>query len=157
MLLATGGQELNEKHLTSEQRSQIQNGLNSGKSFKEIGREIGKDCTSVSREIRRNLTVVQKGCFGKSFNDCALIESCTLKQSCDDALCSKSRCRGCKAGCNSKCKQYVKKVCPDLQKPPYVCNSCKRIMKCNAEKRFYNAANCTYSFYFNYTPILYLQ
>jgi IS30 family transposase len=53
MLLATGGQELNEKHLTSEQRSQIQNGLNSGKSFKEIGREIGKDCTSVSREIRR--------------------------------------------------------------------------------------------------------
>ena len=146
MLLVIGGQELKEKHLTSEQRSRIQNGLNSGKSFKEIGREIGKDCTSVSREVRRNLTAVQKGCYGKSFNDCALIESCTLKEGCDDALCSKSRCRGCKAGCNSQCKQYVKKVCQDLLKPPYVCNSCKKIMKCSIEKRFYNAAEAQESY-----------
>ena len=33
------------KHLTLDERFKIQHGLSRGQSFKQIGREIGKDCS----------------------------------------------------------------------------------------------------------------
>ena len=42
------------KHLTLEDRKNMESLLKEGVSFKEIGRRIGKDCTAVSKEIRKN-------------------------------------------------------------------------------------------------------
>ena len=45
------------KHLTLDERIDIQNDLNKNLSFKAIGAHLGKDCTTISKEIRNhNLT-----------------------------------------------------------------------------------------------------
>lgn len=48
------------KHLTYDERVFIQQNLNKF-SFKEIGKKLGKDCTSISREIRRHTITVYTG------------------------------------------------------------------------------------------------
>ena len=42
----------NQKHLTFEQRVDIEKGLTENKSFAEIGRMIGKDPSTISKEVR---------------------------------------------------------------------------------------------------------
>lgn len=42
----------NQKHLTFEQRVDIEKGLTENKSFAEIARIIGKDPSTVSKEVR---------------------------------------------------------------------------------------------------------
>jgi IS30 family transposase len=43
------------KHLTYDQREEIQGCLNHGVTFKAIGQRIGKDQTAVSKEVKRHL------------------------------------------------------------------------------------------------------
>jgi len=45
------------KHLSDENRMEIQNGLNTGCTFKQIGRRIGKDPTTVSKEVKKHIEV----------------------------------------------------------------------------------------------------
>jgi IS30 family transposase len=45
------------KHLTFEDRLEIQEGLNRGEPFKAIAERVGKALTTVSREVKRNLVV----------------------------------------------------------------------------------------------------
>ena len=42
----------NQKHLTFEQRVDIEKGLTENKSFTEIGRIIGKNPSTISKEVR---------------------------------------------------------------------------------------------------------
>ena len=46
------------KHLTFEEREEIQSCLACGVSFKAIASRIGKDSTTVSKEIKKHITVV---------------------------------------------------------------------------------------------------
>jgi len=46
-----------QKHLTLDERFEIQECLNHGMSFKAIGRRIGKHETTVSREVKRHIVV----------------------------------------------------------------------------------------------------
>ena len=43
------------KHLTEEDRTEIQTGLNMGMTFKQIARRIGKDQTTVSKEVKKHI------------------------------------------------------------------------------------------------------
>jgi IS30 family transposase len=43
------------KHLTLEERLEIQGCLDKGMSFKAIGRRIGKDATTISKEVKKHL------------------------------------------------------------------------------------------------------
>ncbi len=45
------------KNLTDENRYDIQEGLNNGCSFKQIARRIGKDPTTVSKEVKKHIDV----------------------------------------------------------------------------------------------------
>lgn len=45
------------KHLTSDQRIEIQECLSHGMTFKAIGKRIGKDQTTVSKEVKRHIKV----------------------------------------------------------------------------------------------------
>lgn len=45
------------KHLTEEERQKIYEGLNFAKTFKEIGKWIGKDPSTVSKEVKKHLTL----------------------------------------------------------------------------------------------------
>ena len=59
------------KHLTLDERSEIQIGLNRGDTFKSIGAKIGKDPTTVSKEVKKRFiikptTVVHKDKYGQA-------------------------------------------------------------------------------------------
>ena len=47
------------KHLTERQRMEIQDCLAHGVRFKDIGKRIGKNQTTVSREVKQHLSVRQ--------------------------------------------------------------------------------------------------
>ena len=128
------------KHLTLEDRQTIAAGLNTRCSFKAIGRVIHKDCTTVAREVKRNLSVVKSGCWGHGYNNCAYSFTCSKTNVC--AECKNTRfikkCRLCRL-CNENCAAYKPAVCRDLLNPPFVCNGCeKKAARCTLEKHIYD-------------------
>lgn len=128
------------KHLTFDDRHNIEHGLKKRLSFKEIGARIGKDCTTVSKEIRSHIVFEKKGAPYRPFNDCRnrmhchhtgdVCKECTRKH--------KSKCSVC-GGCGKKCPDYEKQECPLLRTPPYVCNGCEQQNTCTLEKHLYHA------------------
>ena len=62
------------KQLTHEQRKQIESGLQQQDSFKKIAETIGKDCSTISKEVRSHLIYRKTGAYGKPFNDCSHFE-----------------------------------------------------------------------------------
>ena len=48
---------IHKNHITKSQRNHIQDCLDTGATFKHIARRISKDPTTVSREVKRNLSV----------------------------------------------------------------------------------------------------
>jgi IS30 family transposase len=52
---------IKNKHLTIEDRNNIQDFLDHGMTFKTIGRKIGKDQTTVSKEVKKHVTDVACG------------------------------------------------------------------------------------------------
>lgn len=129
------------KHMVLNDRYTIEHSLNNKISFKGIGRLLGKDCTTISKEVKSHLVYEKKGAPYKSFNDCRLRFVCHhYADTCTHCERSKSRNRCCFCGrCTSCCIDYEKEVCTLLSKPPYVCNGCDNLSKCTLEKRFYRA------------------
>ena len=79
-----------QKHLTLDDRTTIQLELGKSTSFKQIGLLLGKDCTTISKEVRLH-RISEKSCaFGKAFNNCinAFNHSCDLRCVCD-TLCGR--------------------------------------------------------------------
>lgn len=62
-----------QKHLTLENRFAISNLLDKCTSFKAIGIEIDKDCTTISKEVRNHLIFQKTGAVGKAHNACIFI------------------------------------------------------------------------------------
>ena len=130
-----------QKHLTFEERTIIESELKNQSSFKEIGLLLGKDCTTISKEIRAHRIPEKTGAYGKAFNDClnAVNHSCKLCHVCDRCTSPKRPCWSC-GQCTGHCVAYVKYTCPKLSKPPYVCNGCPDRFRCCLEKFIYHAA-----------------
>lgn len=127
------------KHLTQELRYKIQHGLSNGLSFKAIGAEIGKDCTTVSKEVKAHRLFEKTGAPGRVFNDCSHRFSCSQNLACPSChKSSKAKCSAC-GRCMNHCPLYTKEHCRKLGKPPYVCNGCKDRSRCTLEKSFYKA------------------
>ena len=51
----------NYKHMNLDERIEIQKGLKEGKSFAEIGAAIGRDGSTISKEIRSHLLIKETG------------------------------------------------------------------------------------------------
>lgn len=131
-----------QKHLTLDSRITIESMLNERESFKAIGRFLGKDCTTISKEIKNHICFEKSGAYGKAFNDCRLnlVHLCSAQNICHHCTSRLNRyCWSC-GKCISSCPSYEKYVCPRLSKPPYVCNGCPDRNKCTLEKRLYKAS-----------------
>ena len=116
---------MKSKHLTLDERETIEAGLRNQKSFKEIAREINKDCTTISKEVKNHMVYRNVEKFGRDVFDCAFRCNCPYKA------------KG--ASCNPKyCQYYKKQTCEKLLKPPYVCNPCKNHIRCSLSKRYYD-------------------
>ena len=114
-----------KKHLSLSERFDIENSLSTRKSFKEIARSIGKDCTTISREIRNHYVVKNTGGIGRQFNNCIYRSTCPNRGK----------------NCNlNNCTKFKEQKCNLLNKPPYVCNGCKLKNQCTLTKHFYDAA-----------------
>ena len=129
------------KHLSLEDRCIIAAMLKNRDSFRTIGNAIGKDPTTVSKEVRNHLIFSKTGCMGHAYNNCAHRRNCKESWVCKECKHKRlaSRCWAC-SQCNSFCNNYKPDLCTKLQKPPYVCNGCpERSHSCTLEKRFYVA------------------
>lgn len=144
-LLPPSGKELfmnNQKHLTLDSRITIETKLNERESFKAIGRFLGKDCTTISKEVKNHFCFEKIGAYGRAFNDCklALGRQCSAQNICLSCSSRKDRfCWSC-GKCIFSCTSYEKYICPKLSRPPYVCNGCADRNRCSLEKRLYKAS-----------------
>ncbi len=132
---------MKNKHMTLENRITIQNELDKGTSFKEIGILLGKDCTTISKEVQKHIQKEKSGAMGRGFNNCLknVNRQCSLRSVCSKCTSIHNRlCWSC-GKCTESCISYVPYTCPKLSKAPYVCNSCKERSKCSLEKSFYRA------------------
>lgn len=112
-------------HLTKDDRYTIENNLNISIPLKQIGKNINKHCSSISREIRNHYTIKNTGSVGRSFNNCLYRTTCPNRGK----------------NCNLKsCTEFVEEKCSLLNKPPYVCNGCKRRTQCTLSKHIYDAS-----------------
>jgi len=119
-------------HLTYEDRLTIQQDLKFGKNFSQIAKHIGKDRTTVSREVIAHRHSVP----AKMYNDCVHRTYCTIFHRCKEK-CSHFRTCGTCIRCIDGCKEYKKDSCWKITKPPYVCNGCND--RCGFERFFYHA------------------
>ena len=65
------------KHLILDERYVIEHSLNENMSFKAIGKQILKDCTTVSKEVKSHIVFEKKGAPYKPFNDCLNRRHCS--------------------------------------------------------------------------------
>ena len=126
------------KHLTEEDRYEIQHGLKNGLSFKQISAAICKDPSTISKEVRAHIVFEKRTVYGRCFNDCLHRRGCDATQVCAQCTSSGKKCSACGA-CTRICELYEQEHCSKLEKPPYVCNGCPNDRRCTLERRYYKA------------------
>ena len=117
---------MKNKHLSFDERLEIEKGLKDNLSFKQIGRNINRDCTTIAKEIKNHIQFKNVGAVGRPFCNCLYRKTCKI--------------RGREVTCNKLCKHYQKEECSKLLKAPYVCNGCPNKNKCTLTKHIYEAA-----------------
>lgn len=130
-----------QKHMDIDTRSVIKAELDKGSSFKAIAEIIGKNCTTVSKEVRKHRVFEKTGAYGKPYNNCIhnMTHACTERMTCGRCTSKNRLCWTC-GKCIGICSHYEPYACPRLNTPPYVCNACKDKRRCTLEKAFYKAA-----------------
>lgn len=124
--------ELNKalnKHLTYDERNFIETGLNNGRNFTEISKDINKDRRTISREVLKHRFRKNPSGFNNSNNLCKNRHECK------------------KFDCTKKQKCYEEEICYRLTGAPYVCNGCEQKNRCRKIKYYYYSkfANDEYS------------
>jgi len=69
-------------YTTFEERLEIENGLRENLFFGEIAGRLGKDCSTVSREVRKYALAEKSGCGAVSYNSCVHRPNCTKHHVC---------------------------------------------------------------------------
>jgi len=112
---------ISNKHLTYEEREYIEIGLNQGRNFTKIGKDINKDRRTISREIQKHRFRKTPGGFNNSKNLCINRHECK------------------RFDCTKKEKCYEEEICTKLTGAPYVCNGCEKKNVCRRIKYYYYA------------------
>lgn len=117
------------KHLTHEERDFIEIGLEQGRNFTEIAKDINKDRRTISREVQKHRFRKNPGGFNNSKNLCKNRHECK------------------KFDCTKEKPCYEEEICFKITGAPYVCNGCEQKRNCRKIKYYYYAklANDEYS------------
>ena len=125
-------------HLSLSDRIIIEAGLRERRSFSAIAAELGKDPTTISKEVRAHIKLNQAG----GYNPCMIRKDCkhygdlchpckfTYGKSCHSCYLTK---------CFDVCQNFQPAQCSKLDKPPYVCNGCQQRQTCKLERHLYEA------------------
>ena len=131
----------NHKHMTQDNRVIIEKRLDAAVSLRKIAEEVGKDPSTVSKEIKKHRILHPHNSFNEPRNKCDLFGLCMKKRLCGERspLCSNS-CRNCHL-CNRVCPDFTPKTyhCGLLDKAPFVCNGCSKKCHCRLDKYYYKA------------------
>ena len=128
----------NQKHLTLSDRYYIEQSLYDHLSFRSIARTLKKDPSTISKEILRSATLHKK--YYNLKNSCVHSYRCFEFTVCGDGNCVNTRCYSCsKFDCTLYCSRYTPNDCPQLKKPPYVCNGCTHMPSCKCDRKYYRA------------------
>ena len=109
-------------HLTLEERKIIQAGIENNSSKASIARTIGKDATTVAKEIRKHRKPKPRNTFNNPFL-CAKMKTCPKKP------------------CVRKFELHEEPTCSRRDKSPGACNKCKDSPKCRLDKYIYDAVS----------------
>lgn len=123
------------KHLTYDERLQIQKALTLKCSFTEIAARIGKNRTTIGREIRTYSKYVGKPARSKCKFKCIFED----RTKCPAPDCTKRVCSISCAKCAQYCDKYEPQPCKKLSRAPYVCNGCDDRGICPLMKKMYEA------------------
>ncbi len=124
------------KHLTLDERNFIEQELAKNTSFKQIAALLGKDPTTISKEVKKHRIRKEGQALHVNFNHCAKKYNCHRHNLCNPR-CSKE-CRHC-SYCNKVCTDFVDGTCFRLNHAPYVCNGCTEKFTCKLTKYYYRA------------------
>jgi len=124
------------KHLSMADRFVIEGGMNRGYSFKQIARTLDRAASTISREVKRHRVFVDAVPLVR--NDCTFRPTCKASNLCEEAC--RGRCAFCtEYDCRSICEKYESLHCPQLDKAPFICNSCQSRVKCKRRHAYYTA------------------
>lgn len=126
---------MKQKYLNIHDRIVIENVLNDSLSFKAIVKLLDKDCSTISKEIRKNLQVRCIDSFSHLFNNCINRKSCDKFNSIYYVP-KIQKCAFYKAGCRSFWSDFTEEKCSKLNAFPYVCNSCSDKIRCTLTSIF---------------------
>ena len=117
------------KHLTYEERNFIEIGLNNGRNFTQIAKDLNKSRTTIMREVQKHRFRKKPSVFNNSKNLCK----------------NRNKCK--KFDCTKKEECYEEEICVNITSAPYVCNGCEQKNKCRKMKYYYYSkfANDEYS------------
>lgn len=113
-------QKLDQSHLTLEQRIIIQTGIENRGTKAAIAKTIGKDSTTVAKEIKKHREFRSRNTFNHP-TDCIYAKKC--------------------GKCFKQCDKYEKPKCKFRDRSPGACNKCLKTKNCHLDKYFYNARN----------------
>ena len=108
-------------HLTLNHRRIIQVGIESASSKVSIARTIGKDATTVAKEIRKHRRLKLCNTYDRPVM-CAKLKICPKKP------------------CVIKCELYEEPKCNRRDKSPGVCNKCDKWSRCYLDKYICDAS-----------------
>lgn len=113
-------QVYDNKHLTLDERKIIQTGIENRSNKVDIARTIGKDPTTIAKEIRKHRQIKPRNTF-------IYPSICIHNKEC--------------GGCKRKCNRYEEIKCNKRDRSPGACNKCPNIAKCHLDKYFYYATD----------------
>ena len=130
----------NQKHMNQDNRVVIEKGLDASKPLSTIAAELGKDPTTIAKEIKKHRAFQEHNTYNNPTHRCALAKDCHRKNVCSNELFCKRECKHCNR-CHNFCPDYTPfdYSCPKTQKAPYVCNGCPKRSGCRLDKYYYRA------------------
>lgn len=127
----------NQKHLTLSDRCYIEQAIVHGLSFRKIAITLQKDPSTISKEIRLHRTQPRGNSTNK--NNCIHSPNCKKHHVCGDSICMKY-CWFCNdENCHFYCDDYTPFICKRIDKAPFVCNGCDKLLSCKHPHYFYRA------------------
>ena len=124
-------------HLTDAERLKIESMLDQRCSLNQIAAAIGKNRSTISREIQKRAIEVDKFPPHYPQNRCIKRRDCNIILHCDDKPdCTRKKCSTCNR-CNKVCEAYQEESCWKLLSVPYVCNGCSDRKRCPLKKCVY--------------------
>ena len=116
--MATSNKNL---HLTDDERRIIQRGIENNSSKKSIADTLGKDKSTIGKEIRNHRTLSYKSKYPV---ECIDAGKCQNKYS---------------HHCSRECPAFRPFICKRRDRSPGACNGCERYKRCRFDKYKYEA------------------